>query len=54
MGSSIINFLLLALVLLIVWYVISKFAPAIAWLVGLIFALILLVRALPLFGISLL
>ncbi len=50
--SGLIPFLILALIFLIVWYVISKFIPSISWILGLIFGVILLIKALPLLGIS--
>ncbi len=51
-SNALTQFLVLALILFVVWIVISKMAPAISWIVGLIFAIILLIRALPMFGVS--
>lgn len=50
--SGLVPFLILALVLFIVWLVITKFIPSISWILGLVFGVILLIKALPLLGIS--
>ncbi len=53
MTAQLLSFLILALVMFIVWLVLTKFIPSASWFIGLIFGLILLIRALPMFGISL-
>ncbi len=54
MTSALISLLLLALVMLLVWWILAKFLPAVAsQIIGVIFGILLLIRALPLFGVNL-
>lgn len=54
MANSLIGLLVLALVMLLVLWILGKFLPALATqIIAIIFGIILLVKALPLFGVSL-